>query len=449
MGRRDEPGPPPAVTRLELDLRRRGLRVCVGLAGLSLVYAAVQLAGAVLSGSALLAWIAALAVAGGLVDLGCAALVARGRVQVGMALFATNVLLVLAVIAVLLPEQVVTVVVATLLPVVFSMQFLDERTSRTVAAAGLAVAVLAMVSHGVLDRRSGLDPELMTWVDLGGGLVALVGLVTVFVQARGVVTTRTGLLLTTSADAEQRRSRLDLAEQQQRLTSQFVRLVSHELRTPLSSILGYTELMQDAEGDLEPAERQQMLAVVGANARRLDVLVGDLLDVARLDAGQVRLEYRTVDAATVLAEIADVLRPVLERRRQTLLVEVPRPLELPADPRRLEQVLANLVSNAQKYSAEGACVRVRAETEGEQSVFTVRDEGIGMDAEDLDRLFTTFFRSERAQVQSAGGTGLGLVLSSYLVQLHGGTIAADSELGRGSTFTVRLPLTVAAAQPAR
>lgn len=441
MKRRPISGVPSPTAAVEHDVQRRGLRVCLAVAVLSLVYAVVQAVGAVVGGAPLLGWVALLAVTSGLVDLLAAGLVARGRLQAGMAVFAANVLAVLALVAVLVPEQVVTVVLASLVPVVFSLQFLSDLAGRVVALAGVAVALQAMVVHGVLERSSGLDPRLLRLIDLAGGTLALVSLAVVFVQARGVVSARSEQRLTDSTAAERRRSRVDLVEQQQRLTSEFVQLVSHELRTPLSSILGYTELMQDAEGDLEPADRRQMLAVVGANARRLDELVADLLDIARLDAGQLRLEYGTVDAAGVLDEVADVLRPLLDRSGQTLQVDVPRPVRWQADARRVEQVVTNLVSNAHKYSPEGSLVQVRAVEDGGDVVLTVRDQGIGMDDVDLGRLFTKFFRAPRAQAQSPGGTGLGLVLCSYLVHLHGGTIQARSEPGVGSTFTVRLPLT--------
>ncbi|WP_299058278.1 ATP-binding protein [uncultured Nocardioides sp.] len=442
-------------------LRRRAFLACAWLAALSMVYAVLFLGGWLLLDNRRLAGVAVLAVVGGAVDLLCARLVLAGRLQAGVLLFAVNVLGVICAISLLVPEEVITVVVASMLPVVFTMQFVAGWPARLIAVAGLAVALVAMVgSHG-LGRSSGLDPEVLAWVDTGGGMLALVGLVVLFAQARGVLETRTRLLIDSRREAEERRVGLEVARRSAALQDEFVNLVSHELRTPLSSILGYTELVLDQVADradradradqadhadhadhgAAPDPQRRMLEVVLANAHRLDTLVADLLDVARLEPGTLRIEVEPLDVVALVGDVASAVAPLVSGKDQTLAVSSSAAsVPLVGDPRRLEQVVTNLVSNAHKYSPPRSTIDVTVGLDGSEVTIAVRDRGIGMTTAELDQLFTKFFRADRASVRDTPGTGLGLVITRSIVELHGGRVGVESELGAGSTFTVHLPL---------
>jgi PAS domain S-box-containing protein len=225
-----------------------------------------------------------------------------------------------------------------------------------------------------------------------------------------------------------------------RMQSEFVALVSHELRTPLTSIKGYVDLLLAGDvGELE-AEQREFLAVVRHNADRLAALIGDLLDVARIEAGQLALRPTALDIARVIREVAASFRPQVARKRQRLVVRAPG--GLPAvwgDSERVTQILTNLVSNAHKYTPEGGQITVVAAAAGDGIRLEVRDTGVGLSPEEQARLFTRFYRAQNRATQEAGGTGLGLAITRALVEAHGGRIAVESSPGRGATFRLTLP----------
>jgi two-component system, sensor histidine kinase and response regulator len=248
--------------------------------------------------------------------------------------------------------------------------------------------------------------------------------------------------------AEAERERLLVVEREQnerlreldRLKDEFVALVSHELRTPLTSIRGYLELVLDGEGGELTEEQRQFLGVVERNADRLLALVGDLLFLAQIEAGKLSLEFGAVDLGAVASESVDAARPLADEKEITLSLAVgPVPL-LAGDAARIGQLVDNLVSNALKFTPEGGRVDVRAQARNSSAVIEVRDSGIGIPAEEQERLFERFFRSSNATERQIQGTGLGLAISKAIVEAHGGEIAVSSELGVGTTFRVSLPV---------
>jgi PAS domain S-box-containing protein len=217
----------------------------------------------------------------------------------------------------------------------------------------------------------------------------------------------------------------------------FLALLSHELRNPLAPILTAAQLMQ-LRGDVAtPRERD----VIVRQAQHLVRLVDDLLDVSRVARGKVTLSKRPLELATVVAKAVEATAPLIEQRRHHLAISVPsRGLPLEADEVRLTQVVSNLLANAARYTEPGGHIEVTAVRQGDEVELAVRDDGMGIEAAVLPRIFEMFeqgTRSSRAQ----GGLGLGLALVRTLTALHGGTVTAASDgPGRGSTFTVRLPL---------
>ena len=213
--------------------------------------------------------------------------------------------------------------------------------------------------------------------------------------------------------------------------------VSHEFRTPLARIRVALELA--AEGDAERARRY--LAEIGQDLGELDALVEDVLAAARLEArgaAALRVEDGPVDLAAVAREAADRFRAANAGRTLEVAIDEGIP-GLRGDAAHLRRLVANLLENAAKYSEPPAPIRLAARRDGAGAALEVRDHGIGIDPEDLPRLFTPFFRTDRSRARGTGGTGLGLALARRIAEAHGGSIAAESAPGEGTTFRVRLP----------
>ena len=233
-----------------------------------------------------------------------------------------------------------------------------------------------------------------------------------------------------------------------RLKTEFVSMVSHELRTPLASIQGYVELLLEG-ARASDGDRRECLTLVKGNADRLLGLIDDLLDLSRIEAGRIDLRRAPVELAPLLEGAARSLLPLIEARQQRLEVEAVEGLPpVWADPDRVTQILTNLVSNANKYTPAGGRITVAARRDGDSVRVEVRDTGIGLTPEEQAQLFTRFFRARRRGAEPAAGTGLGLVITRLLVELHGGQITVTSAPGEGSTFGFSLPVAPAAQEAA-
>jgi signal transduction histidine kinase/DNA-binding response OmpR family regulator len=217
--------------------------------------------------------------------------------------------------------------------------------------------------------------------------------------------------------------------------TEFVSLVAHELRTPMTSIRGYTDLLLKGMcGSLSP-QQEEFVNVVHNNVVRLQILVSDLQDVARIETGHLRMELQPTELTDALKNAFQATQRRIKARSQQLTVKIPRDLPLVrADPARLTQILTNLLSNAHKYTPEGGHIDVRAWLQDGYVHCAVSDTGIGMSPEDQACLFTKFFRSENPEIQDIPGTGLGLCIVKNLVELQGGEIKVESQLGKGSFF---------------
>jgi PAS domain S-box-containing protein len=241
---------------------------------------------------------------------------------------------------------------------------------------------------------------------------------------------------------ERRRAEADA----ERLKDEFFALVSHELRTPLTSIIGYLELLLEEEAGEISAQQRRFLGVIERNARRLLRLVGDLLFAAQVEAGTLNLTRESVDLAAVVQEAVEAGRPRAEQAQVALSAETEPVPELQGDPERLGQVLDNLISNALKFTPAGGSVTVGLHRRNGQAVVEVADTGIGIPAAEQVRLFERFYRTSSATERSIPGIGLGLSISRAIAQGHGGAISVHSEEGRGTTFTVELPISAATIQ---
>jgi two-component system phosphate regulon sensor histidine kinase PhoR len=222
----------------------------------------------------------------------------------------------------------------------------------------------------------------------------------------------------------------------------FVANVSHELKTPLTAIRGYAETLTDAPpGD--PIQAKAFLETIHRNAERLSLLVEDLLELSRIEGGQLELHLGPVSLRGVVERLLPSVEPVARRRRVTLTIAIAEAFPpVRADASALETVLGNLVENAVKYVPEEGRVEVRArETDGMARI-EVADSGPGITAEHLPRIFERFYRVDPSRSREMGGTGLGLAIVKHLSQALGGQAGVESEPGRGSVFYILLPLAV-------
>lgn len=218
---------------------------------------------------------------------------------------------------------------------------------------------------------------------------------------------------------------------------EFVANVSHELRTPLSHIKGYTEtLLGGAKDDPEVATR--FLQTIERNVERLKLLIEDLLTISEIESGRVILDQQPVQVRASVEKVFEDFRTRAAAKTVTLINEV-KDLTARADPRRLEQVLTNLVDNAVKYGGSEGRVVVGARVENEMIEIFVSDSGPGLKAESLERVFERFYRVDKARSRDQGGTGLGLSIVKHIVQSHGGRVWVESEPGKGAKFFFTLP----------
>ena len=243
---------------------------------------------------------------------------------------------------------------------------------------------------------------------------------------------------TLAQQAHQLRAQNQSLRELDRLKDEFIGLVSHEIRTPLASIIGYVELLRE-EGVSGP-DADLCAEVIERNAKRLQHLVGDLLFLSQIQSGKMAMEFQDADLAGIAASALEELRPEAQRKHIDLALSATDVPRLALDPMRIAQLLGNLLSNAVKFSPDGGRVEVRLRREGDQVVLAVADTGIGIPAADRERVFERFFRTAIAARHAIQGTGLGLAVTKAIVEAHHGTIAVDSDEGRGSTFTVCLPL---------
>ncbi|WP_175414151.1 sensor histidine kinase [Agrococcus sp. SGAir0287] len=224
-----------------------------------------------------------------------------------------------------------------------------------------------------------------------------------------------------------------------RLKDEFVGTVSHELRTPLSSVLGYLELLRDDEAGLSDTQRHYV-AVAERNANRLLGLVGDLLFVAQVDAGRFPMQPTRVDLTSIVRASAESALPQSSARDVAIVVDVHASHAcVHGDATRLAQAVDNLVSNAVKFTPKGGTVTLDLRRDGDDALLAVVDTGMGIPADEMQRLFTRFFRSTTATRQAVKGVGLGLTITRAIVEAHGGRLSAHSEEGVGTTFEMRLP----------
>jgi signal transduction histidine kinase len=229
------------------------------------------------------------------------------------------------------------------------------------------------------------------------------------------------------------------AEQQlERARSEFLATASHELRTPLASVYGAVRTLRRPDRPVQPELDERLLRMIEEESDRLAAIVEQILVSAQLDRRELRLERETCDLRELCVSVI-ASTEVRASAGHTIVLDAPGPAVVECDRARLRQVLANLLDNALKYSPEGGQIEVRVRTNAWNVTIEVEDEGLGIAPDAQARVFDKFFRADAQMLSGIGGSGLGLYISRELIEQMGGTIAAASELGAGSTFTIQLP----------
>lgn len=226
-------------------------------------------------------------------------------------------------------------------------------------------------------------------------------------------------------------------ERLEHVRQEFLSNVSHELRTPLTSIIAFVETLEN--GALDDSEScQRFLSIIRKNASRMHGLIDDILELTAIEGGNVRLRAAPVELHKLVQDVCGSLAAKAEAQNVTLRNDVASEVRVYADARRLEQMITNLIDNGIKFSRDRGTVAISYES-GARDMILVRDNGDGIPAQHLERLFERFYRVDRARSRDMGGTGLGLAIVKHLALLHRGEVTVTSELGKGTTFTIHLP----------
>lgn len=237
----------------------------------------------------------------------------------------------------------------------------------------------------------------------------------------------------------------EAAEAANRAKSTFLANMSHELRTPLTAIMGYSELLQEQTASLHIQNIPERLERINISAEQLLHIINDLLDLSKVEAGQMKLNLRTFTVASVIETVQVMVQPTLEKNQNELTIHLAQDVgTMVADEIKVRQMVLNILHNAAKFTNNGQIsLDVRLNPEGgSQILFTIKDSGIGMTQQEVEQLFRPFFQADVSTTRRYGGTGLGLAISYHLCQLMQGEISVQSQPGSGSSFTICLPTVV-------
>jgi signal transduction histidine kinase len=318
---------------------------------------------------------------------------------------------------------------------------LDPAEYALTQALSKEVGVRALLAAPMLREGGAIGCILLRKPEPGAFTARQIALLEAF-AAQAVIAIENVRLFT---EIQEKNRQLEVASQHK---SQFLANMSHELRTPLNAIIGYTEMMADGLYGEISEKAQGVLERVQNNGRHLLGLINDVLDLSKIEAGQLTLTVEPYSVADMVATVLSATESLARTKGLALRSAVTPGLPTGnGDARRLAQVLLNLVGNAIKFTDSGS-VEVRAVQTADRFEFSVVDSGFGIAPEDQARIFDEFQQVDNSSTRKKGGTGLGLSISRKIVELHGGRITVESEVGKGSTFKVIVPINAAAAKDA-
>ncbi len=313
--------------------------------------------------------------------------------------------------------------------------FLSSVTTAKAVTRPLAALTRDLVALGEGDLRpSNLTAEI-------SGAAEYEVLAQAFANTRHRLSALLDAMKQRTAELEEAKILADAANQTK---SEFLANMSHELRTPLNAIIGYSEILSEDAKDSGHSDYLPDLNKIRNSGKHLLGLINDILDLTKIEAGRMEMFLETFDVTQLIQDVAETVQPLLDKNTNSLTVNVLATVgTIHADQTKVRQMLLNLVSNASKFTKDGIVtmsVDREVALKGEDVfVFRVRDTGIGMSPEQLSRLFQPFMQAESSTTKRFGGTGLGLAITKHLAELMGGSVTVESELGRGTTFTIRLP----------
>ncbi len=231
---------------------------------------------------------------------------------------------------------------------------------------------------------------------------------------------------------------VDEMEKAETIRREFVANVTHELKTPLTSISGFVETLQDG-ADENPQIRTKFLDIISVEAARLKRLIDDILIISDIESGRALNTDMDINVKDVIEEIVAFLGPLMEEKKLEIQTVYPYEIYIGGNRDRFKQMMLNLIENAVKYSCEHGMIIVKVEKQDAEVLISVEDNGIGIEKEHLPRLFERFYRADKSRSQKVGGTGLGLAIVKHIAALFDGRIEVESEVGKGTKFTVHLP----------
>jgi signal transduction histidine kinase len=312
-------------------------------------------------------------------------------------------------------------------------------TTGLLAIIGLVALAVSVVAAAALARRFTTPLRRLTEASRAlaeGDLARRVP--TDAASAGSLELTELALQFNTMADRVQ--ESVDIIRRDRDRSRDFLADVSHELRTPIAAIRTFNELLQEHAGE-DPDARAEFLEASAVQIERLDWLAQNLLELSKLDSGLVLLDLRPDDLRATVEQAVEQAGTAARRRGVHLAIQLPdRPLRIRHDPVRVGQVVANLVGNGIKFTPRGGWIRVDVAATPDGARIDVADTGVGIAPDELPRIFERFYRGTRASEARASGSGLGLAIVRSIVEMHGGSVAVESRLGSGSTFSVSLPL---------
>ncbi|WP_342305609.1 HAMP domain-containing sensor histidine kinase [Methanolobus sp. ZRKC5] len=230
------------------------------------------------------------------------------------------------------------------------------------------------------------------------------------------------------------------AEEANRTKSEFLATMSHELRTPLNAVIGYSDMLQEnIFGELN-VKQKRFASHISTSGKHLLELINDILDLSKVEAGKIELHFEEFDANEVMRNVCNITSPLARKKHIDIEFLTSKSLKIHADKTRFKQILYNLISNAIKFTQERGHIEIVAAVEDDMLKLSVIDNGIGMNEDEQSKLFTPFYQADSSISRKYQGTGLGLSIAKQMVELHDGKIEVESKAGKGSTFTLNIPV---------